>query len=88
MLKWLMVNVGYPGQSISPTLRESSMLSGLGGDADDAGDVSEYDGDGVLGVGGVSYTAWWGLEEGGVLVWVVKDTTAHKIVTGMYVTGP
>ena len=28
------------------------MLSGLGGDADDAGDVSEYDGDGVLGVGG------------------------------------
>ena len=55
-LKWLTVNVGYPGQSISPTLKESSMPSGLGGDANDTGNVSEYDGDGVSGVvGGVIY---------------------------------
>ena len=37
---------------------------------------------------GVSYTAWWGLEEGGVPVWVAKDTAAHKMVMGMYVMGP
>ena len=55
-LKWLMVNVGYLGQSIFLTLNESLMPSGLGGDANDVGNVSEYDGDGASGmVGGVIY---------------------------------
>ena len=55
-LKWLMVNVGYPERLISLTLKKSLMLSGLGGDTNDAGDVGEYDSDGVSGVvGGVIY---------------------------------
>ena len=37
---------------------------------------------------GVSYMPWWGLEEEGVPVWMVKDTTAHKMVTDSYVMGP
>ena len=62
----------------------------MGGDADDAGNVGEYDSGGVskLGPGVVGYHICHGGPGGvGVPVWVAKDTTAHTTTKVWYSMG-